>query len=81
MMEKSRKASEKEKIALQEAWEAIAAKEAAISEAEKATTRENFMLKFMNEASVDMSGMLFQIKNSSVFLLYPFFWNSCAVAK
>jgi hypothetical protein len=62
MMEQSCKASEKEKIALQQAQEAIAAKETAVSEAAKATTRENFMLDLMNEASVDMSGMLVQTK-------------------
>ncbi|KAK1693179.1 hypothetical protein QYE76_009876 [Lolium multiflorum] len=56
MMEKSHKSSEAEKIALQQAREAVAAKEIAASEAEKATTRENFMLELMNEASADMSG-------------------------
>ena len=39
MMEKSHKSSEAEKIALQQAREAVAAKEIAASEAEKATTR------------------------------------------
>jgi regulator of protease activity HflC (stomatin/prohibitin superfamily) len=72
MMEQSRKAAEKEKVALQQAQEAIAAKEAAVSEAEKATTRENFMLELMNEASVDMSGMLLQTKTPSVFPLFLF---------
>jgi hypothetical protein len=38
IMEQSRKSSEREKIALQQAQDAIAAKEAAVSEAEKATT-------------------------------------------
>ncbi|XP_051209300.2 uncharacterized protein [Lolium perenne] len=57
MMEQSRKSSEAEKIALQQSHEAVAAKEIAASEAEKATTRENFMLELMNEASADMSGM------------------------
>ncbi|KAK1685535.1 hypothetical protein QYE76_046383 [Lolium multiflorum] len=56
MMEQSRKSSEAEKVALQQAHEAVAAKEIAASEAEKATTRENFMLELMNEASADMSG-------------------------
>ena len=63
MMEQSRKSSEKEKVALQQAQEAITAKEAAIFEAAKATTRENFMLELMNEASLDMSGMLFANQN------------------
>ena len=57
MMEQSRKSSEAEKVALQQAHEAVAAKEIAASETEKATTRENFMLELMNEASADMSGM------------------------
>jgi hypothetical protein len=71
MMEQSRKSSEREKIALQQARDAIAAKEAAVSEAEKATTRENFMLDLMNEASADMSGML-QTSTPSVSLLSLF---------
>jgi hypothetical protein len=62
MMEQSRKASEKEKIALQQTREAMAAKEATVSEAEKAATRENSMLELMNEASADMSGMLFKLE-------------------
>jgi hypothetical protein len=72
MMEQARKASEKEEFALQQTREAIAAKEAAVSEAEKAAARENLMLDLMNEASTDMSGMLSQIKTSSVFLFVLF---------
>jgi hypothetical protein len=68
MMEKSHKSSEAEKIALQQAREAVAAKEIAASEAEKATTRENFMLELMNEASADMSGML--VSSSDIFYLH-----------
>ena len=68
MMEKSRKSSEAEKIALQQAREAVAAKEIAASEAEKATIRENFMLELMNEASADMSGM--SISSSDIFHLH-----------
>jgi 3-phosphoglycerate kinase len=60
MMEQSRKASQKEKVALQQAKEATAARDAAVSETEKAATRENFMLDLMIEASADMSGMLLQ---------------------
>jgi hypothetical protein len=71
MMEQARKSSEKEKAALQQAQEAIAAKETAISEAAEATTRENFMLELMNEASLDMSGMLLQTKTSSVSSRFP----------
>ncbi|XP_047079420.1 aspartic proteinase oryzasin-1-like [Lolium rigidum] len=55
-MEQSRKSSEKEKVALRQAQEAIVAKESAIAEATQATTRENFMLELMTEASLDMTG-------------------------
>jgi hypothetical protein len=68
IMEQSRKASEKEKITLQQAKEAIAANDAAVSEAEKATTRENSMLELMIEASADMLGMFFQPHTASFFL-------------
>jgi hypothetical protein len=47
--------------------EARAAKDAAVSEAEKATTRENNMLELMTEASVDMLGMFFQLSTASAF--------------
>jgi phosphate uptake regulator len=67
MMEQSRQASEREKIALQQAKEAITAKDATISEAEKATARENNMLELMTEASVDMLGMFFQLSTASAF--------------
>lgn len=73
LMEQSRKSFEREKLATQQAQEAMAAKEVDVSEAEKATTRENLMLELMNEASVDISGMFFQIQTSSVFLLHLLF--------
>jgi hypothetical protein len=57
MMEQSRKASEGEKIALQQAKEAIAAKDAAIAEAAETSSRENYMLQLMTDASLDMTGM------------------------
>jgi hypothetical protein len=57
MMEQSRQASEKEKIALQQAREAIAAKDAAVAEATEASSRENYMLQLMTDASLDMTGM------------------------
>jgi hypothetical protein len=61
-MEQSRKSSEREKIALQQAQEAIASKEAAVAEAIQATSRENFMLELMNEASLEMAGMLLELE-------------------
>jgi tRNA U34 5-carboxymethylaminomethyl modifying GTPase MnmE/TrmE len=80
MMEQSRKSSEREKTALRQAQDAIAAKEAAVSEAEKATTRENLMLDLMNEASADMSGMLLRTRTPSVCPFFLFRY-SYAVAK
>ena len=80
IMEQSRKSSEREKTALQQAQDAIAAKEAAVSEAEKATTRENLMLDLMNEASADMSGMLLRTRTPSVCPFFLFRY-SYAVAK
>ena len=57
MMEQSRQASEREKIALQQAREAIAAKDAAVAEATETSSRENYMLQLMTDASLDMTGM------------------------
>jgi hypothetical protein len=73
MMEQSRKASEREKIALQQAKEAIAAKDAAVSEAEKAASRENSMLELMNEAAADISGISLRTKAPSICFVVSFF--------
>lgn len=43
----------------------MAAKDAAMLEAEKANTRENSMLELMSEASTDMLGMFFQPHTTS----------------
>ena len=58
IMEQSRKSSEKEKIALQQAQEALALKEVAVTEAAQATSREDYMLQLMTDASLDMAGTL-----------------------
>jgi hypothetical protein len=58
LMEQSRRSSEREKIALQQAQDAIAAKDAAVAEATEASSRENYMLQLMSDASLDMTGML-----------------------
>jgi hypothetical protein len=58
IMEQSRKSSEREKIALQQAQDAMAAKENAVAEAAAASARENCMLELMAESSLDMAGML-----------------------
>jgi hypothetical protein len=57
-MEQSRKSLEREKIALQQAQDALAVKEAAIKEAAEASSRENYMLQLMNDSSLDMTGIL-----------------------
>jgi microcystin-dependent protein len=56
-MEQSRKSSEKEKVSLQQAKDAIAEKEAAVSEAAEASARENYMLQLMTDSSLDMTGI------------------------
>ena len=58
IMEQSRISSEREKIALQQAQEALALKEAAVTEAARASSREDYMLQPMNDASLDMAGIL-----------------------
>jgi hypothetical protein len=80
IMDQSRKSSEKEKVALQQAQEAIAAKETAVAEAAQATSRENFMLELMTEASLELAGILLKPKLP---LFFPCFLlcNSCAVTK
>ena len=61
IMEQSRKSSEREKIARQQAQEAITLKEAAVAGAAEAASRENYMLRLMMDASLDMVGMLPQL--------------------
>ena len=58
IMEQSRRSSDNEKRAIQQAQEAMALKETAVAEATEATRRENHMLELMNDASLDMAGML-----------------------
>ncbi|KAK1609760.1 hypothetical protein QYE76_033433 [Lolium multiflorum] len=55
LMEQSRKSSEKEKAALQQAQDAITEKDAVVAEAAAATSRENFMLELLTDASLDMA--------------------------
>ncbi|KAK1681533.1 hypothetical protein QYE76_042381 [Lolium multiflorum] len=55
LMEQSRKSSEREKVALQQAQDAIIEKDAAVAEAAAATSRENFMLQLLTDASLDMA--------------------------
>ena len=69
-MDQSRNSSEKEKVALQQAQEAIAAKETDVAEAVQATSRENFMLELMTEASLELAGILLKPKLS---LFFPCF--------
>jgi hypothetical protein len=57
-MEQSRKSSEREKVALQQAQDAIAEKDSAVAEAAAASSRENFMLQLLTDGSLDMAGVL-----------------------
>jgi hypothetical protein len=57
IMEQSRKSSEKEKLALQQAQEALALKEAAVIEAAQAASQEDYMLQLMTDASLDMADL------------------------
>ena len=58
IMEQSRKLSEREKLAQQQAQEAVTLKAAAVAEAAQAASRENYMLELMTDASLDMAGIL-----------------------
>jgi hypothetical protein len=71
IMEQSRKSSEKEKLSLQQAQEALALKETAIAEAAQASSREEYMLQLMNDASLDMAGELPE------FNFFPVFRFTC----
>jgi hypothetical protein len=73
MMDQSQKSSEREKIALQQARDAIAAKEAALAEAAKAASRENTLLELMIEASSEMAGILLGLILLSLFVLCLFY--------
>jgi hypothetical protein len=57
IMEQSRRSSEREKLALQQAQEALALKETAVTEAAQASLREEHMLQLMIDASLDMAGI------------------------
>jgi hypothetical protein len=73
LMEQSRKSSEREQIALQQAQDALAEKETAVAEAAAASTRENFMLQPLTDASLDMAGVLPELSRIfSLFLVSSF---------
>jgi F0F1-type ATP synthase membrane subunit b/b' len=80
MMEQARKASEQEELALRQAKEAMAAKDAAVLEAEGAATRENSMLELMLEASTDMLGMYLQPYGTFSLFFCAAFQISCFAA-
>ncbi|KAK1653750.1 hypothetical protein QYE76_071555 [Lolium multiflorum] len=56
LMEQSRGSSQREKIALQQAQDAMTEKDTAVAEAAAATSRENSMLQLLTDASLDMAG-------------------------
>jgi hypothetical protein len=65
LMEKSRKSSEAEKIALQQAQTAIAEKDSAVAEVAAAASREDSMLQLLIDASLDMAGMFHYLCRAS----------------
>jgi hypothetical protein len=71
-MEQSRRSSEKEKLALQRAQEALALKEASVTEAANATSREEYMLQLMNDSSLDMAGILPEFDLFQFFVMLVF---------
>ncbi|KAK1648677.1 hypothetical protein QYE76_066482 [Lolium multiflorum] len=56
IMDRFRKSSEREKVALQEAKEALALRDTAVAEAAQAVSREEYMLDLLTDASLDMAG-------------------------
>ena len=72
IMDQSHKSSEREKIALQQAQEALKLKDAAIAEALQATSRENYMLELLTDASLDMAGKSRPMRSFTYFA-YEFF--------
>jgi F0F1-type ATP synthase membrane subunit b/b' len=58
IMDQSRKSSEREKIALRQAQDALELEEIVVAEASQGTSRENYMLDLMTDATLDMAGML-----------------------
>jgi hypothetical protein len=69
VMEQLRRSSEREKIALQHAQEALTLKEAAVTEAAQAASREDYMLDLMTDASLDMAGMFRELDVLSLYWL------------
>ncbi|KAK1650462.1 hypothetical protein QYE76_068267 [Lolium multiflorum] len=56
IMDRFRKSPEREKVALQEAKEALALRDTAVAEAAQAVSREEYMLDLLTDASLDMAG-------------------------
>jgi tRNA U34 5-carboxymethylaminomethyl modifying GTPase MnmE/TrmE len=61
IMEQSRRSPQREKLALQQAQEALALKETAVTESAEATSRENYVLQLMNDSSLYMTGTFFEL--------------------
>jgi hypothetical protein len=57
IMDRFRKSSEREKVALQEAKKALALRDTIVAEAAQAVSREEYMLDLLTDASLDMAGV------------------------
>ncbi|KAK1694535.1 hypothetical protein QYE76_011232 [Lolium multiflorum] len=71
LMEQSRESSQREKIALQQAQDAMTEKDAAVAEAAAATSRENSMLQLLIDASLDMADAFGNVIRRTYFNLSP----------
>ncbi|KAK1682381.1 hypothetical protein QYE76_043229 [Lolium multiflorum] len=71
LMEQSRESSEKEKIALQRAQDAISERDTAVAEADAAASRENSMLQLLTDASLDMADAFGNVIRRTYFNLSP----------
>ena len=70
VMDQSRKSSDREQAALQQAQETLRLKESATAEALRATKREEYMLDLLTDASQDMAGMLHLFSLLSFYVLH-----------
>ena len=59
-------------MALQQAQEALKLKDAAVAEVLQATSRENYMLDLLTDASLDMAGKS-HLMRSFTYFTYEFF--------
>jgi hypothetical protein len=77
IMDQSRKSSDRERVAVQQAQEALQLKDSAATEALRATNREEYMLDLLTDVSLDMAGKLYLFILFLLRSLYVFFMSHC----